>query len=95
MLNKNQMVSLYDYLGFAAGSKLGKQVADYAKIRKAKFKTKNVENPSYRGIIYTYEPQFLEEFFTVQKFFQTPSVDYAEINTQLMEDSFKESEKIF
>jgi hypothetical protein len=94
MSNKNQMVSLYDHLGHAAGSKLGKQVADYAKIRKAKFGTRNVENNSYRGIIYTYEPQFLEEFFTVQKFFQTPSTDYTAINTVLTEDSFKLNENI-
>ena len=36
MLNKQvEMLSLYDYLGHAAGKKLGEQVAAYAKIRKA------------------------------------------------------------
>ena len=32
------MISLYDHLGYAAGKALGKRVADYARIRKAKYK---------------------------------------------------------
>ena len=60
------MVSLYDYLGKAAGAELGKQVADYAAVRKAKFETRTVTNPRYNGIIMLYEKTFLDEFFKVK-----------------------------
>ena len=60
------MVSLYDYLGRAAGSELGKQVADYAKIRKTVVGSRQVKNPKYKGTILTYTPEFLDEFFKVK-----------------------------
>jgi hypothetical protein len=88
-------ISLYDYLGKSAGRDLGKQVAEYAKIKNSKYETRHISNVKYTGHIMLYDKEFLDEFFTVQKFFQTPSVDYTEINTALTEDSFKESEKIF
>ena len=60
------MVSLYEYLGHAAGPALGKQVAEYAKIRKAAFGSRQVKNPKYKGTILTYTPEFLNEFFKVK-----------------------------
>jgi hypothetical protein len=60
------MVSLYDYLGHAAGSALGKQVAEYATIRKTVVGSRQVKNPKYKGTILTYTPEFLDEFFKVQ-----------------------------
>jgi hypothetical protein len=57
------MVSLYDYLGRAAGAELGKQVAEYAKIRNQRFETRTVVNPRYSGEIMLYEKTFLDEFF--------------------------------
>jgi len=83
------MISLYDYLGKAAGNDLGKQVSDYAKIRKAKFGTRKVSNPKYSGIVHIYESAFLDEFFAVQKVFSSP--DYTEVNTVLEQDSLKET----
>jgi hypothetical protein len=65
-LNPSTMVSLYDYLGSAAGAELGKQVAEYAKIRKVVVGNRVVENPKYKGIILTYMPEFLDEFFKVK-----------------------------
>jgi hypothetical protein len=88
------MLSLFDYLGYAAGKALGKRVADYARIRKTKYGTKYVENRAYKGAVHIYEPAFLEEFFKVEKLF-TDNTNYTEINTQLVEDSFETSEKIF
>jgi hypothetical protein len=61
------MVSLYDYLGRAAGSELGKQVAEYAAAKKAKFETRQVTNPRYTGNVMLYERTLLEEFFTVRR----------------------------
>ena len=80
------MLSLFDYLGYAAGKELGTQVAEYAKIRKAKCSTRYVSNPSYTGTVMLYEKEFLDEYFEAKKVFED---DYAEINTQLMDDSFR------
>ena len=57
------MISLYDYLGRAAGKELGAQVADYAKIKKAKFETREVSNPRYTGKVMLYEKSLLDDFF--------------------------------
>jgi hypothetical protein len=61
------MISLYDYLGHAAGAELGKQVAEYASLKKAKFETRKVTNPRYTGNVMLYERTLLEEFFTVRR----------------------------
>lgn len=84
------MMSLFDYLGYAAGNELGKQVAEYAKIRKAKCSTRYVSNPSYTGTVMLYEKEFLDEYFGVKKLFEE---DFTEINTQLIEDGFEAQEQ--
>lgn len=61
------MISLYEYLGHAAGSGLGKQVAEYAAFKKAKFETRQVTNPRYTGNVMLYEQTLLDEFFTVRR----------------------------
>ena len=61
------MISLYDYLGYAAGSALGKQVAEYATLRKAKFGTRHVSNKAYSGVVHLYEESLLKEFFETKK----------------------------
>jgi hypothetical protein len=91
---KVTMLSLYDYLGRAAGSKLGKKVADYAIIRKQRFQVKNVENPAYQGEIMMYTKEFLDEYFKVEKIFLSKE-NLTEINTQLTEDSYKNNDLIF
>jgi len=92
MLNKQQqpidMLSLYDYLGRAAGNKLGEQVAAYAKLRKAKYATKYVSNPAYQGEVMMYTKAFLDECFNAKKVFQPKHEDLTEINTQLMNDNY-------
>jgi hypothetical protein len=87
MQDKQEILSLFDYLGYAAGSELGKQVADYAKIRKTRCNARYVSNPKYKGNIMLYTKEFLDEYFQVKKIFTEP--DYTEINTQLTEESFK------
>jgi hypothetical protein len=61
--NNNEMMSLYDYLGHAAGSELGKQVAQKASLSKIKCKTKQVKNKKYTGTIMMYPVEFLENYF--------------------------------
>ena len=64
------MISLYDYLGKPAGSRLGKQVAKYAKIVGARHSTKVVAHSPYKnGIILTYEKPFLDQFFKIKAVF--------------------------
>ena len=77
MLNKQQpeMLSLYDYLGRAAGRKLGEQVAAYAKIRKARYGTKEVSHHGYQGIVQTYTKTFLDECFNAKKVFEPKQED--------------------
>lgn len=62
-MNK-EMLSLYDYLGHAAGGDLGKKVAIQASKEKIGFKTKTIKNPNYEGEIMMYPKTFLEKYFT-------------------------------
>ena len=84
-----KMLSLYDYLGKAAGSKLGKKVSDYAVIRKQKYQVKNIENSAYQGEVMMYTKEFLDEYFKVERIFLNKE-DLTEVNTQLANDSFNE-----
>ena len=65
MSNNNEMLSLYDYLGRAAGQELGKEVATAAAKHKPKikFQTKYIKNPYYEGEVMMYPKWFLEKYF--------------------------------
>ena len=52
-------LSLYDYLGCAAGGELGQKIAYEAAKNKINIKTKTIENPGYKGIIQMYPEDFL------------------------------------
>ena len=58
------MMSLYDYLGRPAGSKLGQQVASAAAQNKIKFETRHVSTKNYTGDIMLYPKTFLDQFFS-------------------------------
>jgi hypothetical protein len=55
--------SLYEYLGRAAGSELGKKVAAAASAKKVKLTTQEVSNPKYSGTVMMYPVSFLDEYF--------------------------------
>ena len=57
------MVSLYDYLGRAAGPDLGKQVAIAASKAGIKSEIREVSHVGYKGPIMLYPRQFLDNFF--------------------------------
>ena len=62
--NKNmRMMSLYDYLGRAAGPELGQQVTQAAARKKVKFQTRYVEQGGYKGDVMLYPKSFLDEYF--------------------------------
>ena len=57
------MMSLYDYLGPAAGPELGKQVASAAARAGVKGSMREVSNPVYKGPVMLYPKSFLDNFF--------------------------------
>jgi hypothetical protein len=58
-----ELISLYDYLGRAAGPELGKQVAAAAAAKNIPFNSRHVETKTYKGAILLYPKSFLDEFF--------------------------------
>ena len=60
---RETFLSLYDYLGKAAGPELGKKVAAAASKARLKLQTRAVANPSYAGLVYLYPKDFLDGFF--------------------------------
>ena len=58
-----EMVSLYDYLGRAAGPELGKQVATAAAKAGVKHEIREVANIKYTGPIMLYPKSFLDLYF--------------------------------
>ena len=61
--NNMNMMSLYDYLGRAAGPELGQRVATAAAAQKVKFQTKLVDHKGYTGDVMMYPKEFLDKFF--------------------------------
>jgi hypothetical protein len=60
---KPYMMSLYEYLGRAAGSELGKEVAEVAVRLRETIQEQEVSNPKYTGKIKLYRREFLDEYF--------------------------------
>ena len=58
------MISLYDYLGHAAGPDLGKQVAIAASKAGVKSGIREVSHVGYKGPIMLYPKTFLDNFFS-------------------------------
>jgi hypothetical protein len=63
MEQQQELVSLYDYLGHAAGGTLGKEVADAAVKAKEIIGRREVSNRKYSGTVMLYRKGFLKEFF--------------------------------
>jgi hypothetical protein len=58
-----EYLSLYDYLGHAAGKELGKEVATAAMEAGIRLETREIDNPKYTGIVYLYPKNFLDFYF--------------------------------
>jgi len=58
-----EYLSLYDYLGHAAGKELGKEVATAAMEAGIRLETREVSNPKYTGIVHLYPKNFLDFYF--------------------------------
>lgn len=72
--------SLYDFLGHAAGTKLGKEVAAEAKKQGQKFIMREVKNKTYTGKVMMYDIDFLTKYFTKP---QQPSVQSSDDDYKL------------
>ena len=58
-----EYLSLYDYLGKAAGEKLGKEVKQEADKQEILTQTREISNPKYTGTVLLYPKDFLEFYF--------------------------------
>jgi len=68
MIQENY-ISLYDYLGKAAGVELGKQIYEYSRIKKIKPQIREVSNLRYKGKVMLYPKSLIQEFFQIKKLF--------------------------
>ena len=57
------MMSLYDYLGKAAGKTLGGEVFLTARALKETVEERPISNPKYTGNVHLYRREFLDEYF--------------------------------
>jgi 7-cyano-7-deazaguanine synthase len=62
-MKETQFISLFDYLGKAAGSELGREVAYAASLENIPYNIKEVRNTVYSGKIMMYPKTFLDKFF--------------------------------
>ena len=56
-------MSLYDYLGRAAGKSLGGEVFRTAMALKETIEERAISNPAYTGNVHLYRREFLDEYF--------------------------------
>jgi hypothetical protein len=61
---KPYLVSLYDYLGRAAGKSLGGEVFRTARALKETVEERAISNPAYTGNVHLYRREFLDEYFS-------------------------------
>ena len=63
MEQKPYMMSLYDYLGRAAGKQFGLEVNTVAIKLRETIQERHVENPVYTGKVHLYRREFLDDYF--------------------------------
>lgn len=61
------VMSLYDYLGKAAGADLGKLVNLEAQNKKIPIQMREVLNSKYKGKVMLYPKSFLDEYFNTDQ----------------------------
>ena len=62
-----EMVSLFDFLGHAAGASLGAAVYGVARRTREKVETRIVETKTYKGKVMLYRKAFLNDYFKSQR----------------------------
>jgi len=72
---RETFMSLYDYLGKAAGSELGKKVAAAACKSKIQPKQRSISNPKHTGMVFLYPKDFLDGFFAEPELIDSFNLD--------------------
>jgi hypothetical protein len=67
MEKTEELVSLFEYLGYAAGGQLGKEVAAAAIKCKETIAKRAISTRTYTGDVLLYRREFLNEFFNNRK----------------------------
>ena len=63
-MEETGLISLYDYLGYAAGAQLGKRSSNRCcRTRKKKLGKKAIATRTYTGEILMYRREFLDQYF--------------------------------
>ena len=62
-----ELVSLFEYLGHAAGTELGKKVAAAASTARETMDIRMVNTKTYKGKVMLYRKVFLDEYFQKQR----------------------------
>lgn len=65
--NQETLISLYDYLGKAAGPEEGARVYAVAQKVKETVSSTYVENTRYKGKVMLYRREFLEMYFAIKE----------------------------
>lgn len=73
-MEETGLISLYDYLGYAAGGELGKQVATAAGKANEKIGRREISNTRYKGEVLLYRREFLQEYFKTKQSEVEPSL---------------------
>lgn len=63
LVDRDELLSLYDYLKKPAGSSLGKQVAAEAKRQNIGVNERAIETKTYKGTVLLYPYWFLHKYF--------------------------------
>jgi hypothetical protein len=66
-MEEGGLISLYDYLGYAAGASLGAAVYGVARRTREKVETRIVETKTYKGKVMLYRKAFLNDYFKSQR----------------------------
>ena len=82
-MENKELISLYDYLGHAAGSELGKQVAEAAVKLEQPIGQRQISNTRYKGVVHLYTRAFLKQFFRAKQLGLEPVVAIQYANEQV------------
>jgi hypothetical protein len=73
-MEERGLISLYDYLGYAAGQELGDKVYKAALKAKQEVGTREISNTRYKGKVMLYKREFLQEYFKTEQSEVEPSL---------------------
>ena len=65
------MISLYDYTGKRDENGIGLKVNAYAMLKNQPFEQRELNLPTYKGKVFLYTEEFLNEYFKVEKIFKS------------------------